>query len=278
MNRKDIIDQVKQPAIEVMQDRKVLASLLIAESILISEKHKTIEANNPLRLKDSKKDTLLKFDSIEDCFNVFITGGIIESGRENIIGNYNYKSSVRYLKLDKDTENSIIELIEALKLYEIDNEIVKNIYNGKRTIVEIDGEPFIDCYKVRQSFASDKTEILTTFDKDEAIRECKKHYGYSVFNSRGKCIFNNALTPELKVKMELEQKVAQAPKNGSKIYLESVNLYDSPTSKFPIRSITGFYYVCGSKRYNNRYMITKKPEYIGDETMVIGYINDSDRV
>lgn len=277
MNRLDIIKQVKQAAIDVMQDRKVLASVLIAESILLSEKHEQIIANNPLRLRNMKNDMLMGFNSIEDCYNFFIDYGIIENGRKNIIGNYNYKSLVRSLKLDETTENSIIEIIEAYKLNDIDNQVLSDIYDGKRTIVEIDGEPFIDCYRVREAFGSDKTEILTTFNKEEAIEECKKYFGYSVFNSKGKPIFTNALTPELKAKMELEERVAVVPKNGSKVYLNAVNLYESPDSKVPIRSVTGFYYICGTKRYNNRYMITNKLEYVGDKNLIIGYINDSDR-
>ena len=277
MNRLDIIKQVKPSAINVMHDRRVLASVLIAESILLSESGKEIIANNPIKLRNAKNDALMGFKNIEDCYNFFIDCGIIESGRTNIIGNNNYKSLVRSLRLDETTANSIIEVIESYKLNEIDEQVLKDMYDGKRTIVEIDGEPFIDCYRVREAFGSDRTEILVTFDKDEAIETCKKYYGYSVFNSKGKAIFTNALTPEIKAKMELESRVVAVPKTGSKVYLNAVNLYETPTSKTPMRSITGFYYVSESKRYNNRYMITNKPEYVGDKNYVLGYINDSDR-
>ena len=277
MNRVDIINQVKQAAIEVMQDRRVLASILIAECVLISEPYKEIIANNPLRLKYIKDDTFMGFNSIEDCFNYFIDSGIIENGRRNIIGNYNYKSLVRSLRLGETNENSLIEIIESYKLNEIDSDVISNMYNGKRTVVEIDSEPFMDLYRVRPAFGGDRTEIMSTFDKDEAIAECKKYYGYSVFNSKGKAIFTNALTPELKAKMELHEKIVAVPKLGSKVYLNAANLYDSPDSKVPTRSVTGFYYVSDSKRYNNRYMITDKPEHVGNSTYIVGYINDSDR-
>ena len=56
MNRLDIIKLVKQPAVDVMQDRRILASLLIAECILISEPHKEIVGNNPLRMKNLKTE------------------------------------------------------------------------------------------------------------------------------------------------------------------------------------------------------------------------------
>ena len=106
---------------------------------------------------------------------------------------------------------------------------------------------------------------------------CKKYYGYSVFNSKGQAIFTNALTPELKAKMELQEKIVPVPKTGSKVYLNSVNLYETPDSKSPIRAITGYYYISDNKRYKNRYMITNKPEYIGNSNFILGYINDSDR-
>lgn len=277
MNRIDIINQVKQAAIDVMQDRRVLASLLIAESVLISEPHKEIIGNNPLRIQNLKTDMILSFDNIEDCFNHFIDSGIIDNGRKNIIGNFDYKNLVKSLRLGNENENSIIEIIESYKLNELDLEIINSMYDGKRIFVEIDREPFIDFYRVRKAFSSDKTEVIHTFDKNEAIKECKKYFGYSVFNSKGEAIFTNSLTPEIKSKMELHERIAAVPKLGSKVYLNAANLYAAPDSKTPTRSVTGFYYICDSKRYNNRYMITSKPENVGNANFILGYINDSDR-
>ena len=277
MNRLDIIKQVKQSAIEVMQDRRILASVLIAECILISEPYRQIVGNNPLRMRNLKTDMLLSFNSIEDCFNYFVDNGIIDNGRFNIIGNTNYKSLVKFLRLDEISENSIIEIIESYKLNELDLEILNNMYDGRRTFVEIDKEPFIDFYRVRKAFGSDRTEILSTFDKDEAIKKCKEYYGYSVFNSKGETVFSNALTPELKAKMELKERVSAPPTLGTKIYLNATNLYETPDSKIPTRSVTGFYYISNNKRYNNRYMITDKPENVGNTNYILGYINDKDR-
>lgn len=278
MDRIDIINKVKQPAMDVMYDRRVLASVLIAESVLISEQYKDIYGNNPLRVRSAKTDSLLAFKSIEDCFNFFIDVGIIENGRNNIIGNYNYKYLVKSLRLGDTNENSLIEIIESYKLNEIDQQVLLNKYDGRKTVVEIDSEPFIDFYRVREAFGSDRTEIFSSFNKEEAINECKKYYGYSVFNSKGKAIFTNSLTPELKAKMELQEKVTSDNKvnAGTKITLNAVNLYERPDSKVPIRCITGEYYISDNKRYNNRYMITNKPEYIGS-AHVIGYINESDK-
>lgn len=275
MNRRDIIEKVKPAAIEVMQDRRVLASLLIAESVLISEKYTEIKGNNPLRLKDYDTDALKTFDTIEDCFNFFISVGIVSNGRSNIIGNYNYKSLVKNLRLGETSENSLIEIIESYRLYEIDNDIISSMYDGRRTVVEIDTEPFIDQYRVREAYG--KIELLCTSNKQEAIDLCKKYYGYSVFNSRGKAIYTNALTPEIKAKLELEEELASKPRYGNKVYLTATNLYATPDSKVPTRSITGFFYICDNKRYNNRYMITDKLENIDNKERILGYINDKDR-
>lgn len=275
MNRLDIIKQVKSAAMEVMQDRRLLASFLIAECILISEQYSEIKANNPLRLKNEKTDTLMGFNSIEDCFNSFIDSGIIGSNRKNIIGNYDYNSLIKSLRLGDKNENSLVEIIESYRLNDIDKEIISNMYNGKRTVVEIDGEPFLDHYRVREAFGN--KEILSTFDKDEAIKTCKKYYGYSVFNSKGEAVYTNTLTPELKAKMDLREKIDDTPKAGYKVYLNSVNLYATPDSKSPTRAVTGFYYISDNKRYNNRYMITNKPEYVGNSNFIVGYINDLDK-
>lgn len=275
MKRKDIIDTVKPAAIEVMQDRRILSSLLIAESVLISESYKEITGNNPLRIKDYENDSLKVFNTIEECFNYFINIGIISNNRNNIIGNYNYKSLVKNLRLDETNENSLIEIIESYKLYDIDNQVLKSMYDGKRTVVEIDTNPFIDQYRVREIYG--KVELLCTSNMQEAIDLCKKYYGYAVFNSRGKAVFQNALTPEVKAKLELEKELASKPRYGNKVYLRATNLYPTPDSKVPSRSITGFFYICDNKRYNNRYMITDKLENIDNKDRILGYINDKDR-
>lgn len=273
MERRDIIKIVKPAAMEVMQDRRVLASLLISESILISEPLTEIKRNNPLLLKNYNTGSLFSFKDIEDCFNYFIDAAI-SSGRSNIVGNYNYKSLIKNLKLS-DNENALIEIIESYKLYDIDKEIISNMYDGKRTVVEIDNQPFIDQYRVREAFG--KVELLCTFNKQEAINTCKKYPGYSVFNSRGKAIYTNALTQEAKSKIVLSEDTSNRPQYGDKVYLRSTNLYSTPDAKTPIRSVTGFYYICDNKRYNNRYMITNKVEYVGNKDHIIGYINDKDR-
>lgn len=275
MNRLDIIKQVKPAAIEVMQDRRILASILIAESVLASEQYPEITLNNPLRLTDPKTRALLGFKNIEDCFNLFIDAGIIGSDRKNIIGNYNYKTLIKSLRIGSENENILIEIIESYRLNEIDDEILRNMYDGRRTVVEINSEPFIDHYRVREVYGT--KEILSTFDKKEAIEMCKKYYGYSVFNSKGQAVFSNALTEEAKAKMAIQEKLVPIPKAGSKIHLTCVNLYEKPDSKKPIRAISGDYYVSDSKRYNNRYMITNRPEYIGNSNFILGYINASDR-
>lgn len=269
MNRLDIIRKVKPAAIKVMQDRRVLASLLIAESILISEPYLDIVANNPLRFKNPKTDLIIKFNSVEDCFNFFIDSGINKNGQYNIIGNYNYKSLIKSLKLDQTNENSLIEIIESYKLNDIDSQVLNEMYSGKKTVVEIDSEPFIDFYKVKKG----TTEVFNSFNKEEAIKECKKYYGYSVLNSKGDIIYTNIISPEVKAKMELQEKIVVAPKLGTKIYLKNTNLYETPNSKVPLRAITGFYYISDSKKYNGRYMITNKPENVGDKDYILGYIN-----
>lgn len=274
MNRIDIIKKVKDSAIEVMQDRRVLASVLIAECVLISEAYTDIVYNNPLRLKSVKDNSLLKFDNMEQCFNFFIDRGIVDC-RKGIIGNYDYKSLVKLLRIGDENTNALIEIIEAYKLNEIDAEVIHNMYDGKRTIIEIDPEPFMDLYKVREAFGK---EILSTHNKEEAIEKCKTRFGCSVYNSKGETVFSNALTPELKAKMELQEKIVPKPLSGTKVYLRDVNLYETPDSKVPMRSVTGMYFICDNKRYNNRYMITNKREYIGNSNFILGYINEKDQV
>ncbi len=277
MNRLDILKLVKNPAIETMQNRNILASVIISECIFISDNKKEIQYNNPLDLRNLVTDKLLIFESLEDCFNCFVDT-IKGNGYQGVIGNYDYKSVVDNLRLGPN-RNSIIEIIESYKLDEIDKEVLSDIYGGRRSIIEIDHTPFMDIYRVRKSY-SDKDEKLMTNDLDEAKKECDKWLGYSVFNSRGKAVYTNVLTEEVKAKMELEEKIpALVPKTGSKIHLTDVNLYLHPDDKMPSRSISGDYYIYSAKKYNNRYMVVKSLEDLKkDESYIIGYINDTNRV
>ena len=278
MDRLEIIDLVKPAAIETMQNRRILASILIAESVMISDSKREILYNNPLDLRSVKTDKLFVFNSIEECFECFVEMGIIANGYKNVLGNYTYRSVAKSLRLG-DKINTIIEIIEAYQLDKIDMKVLNDMYNGKRTIIEIDSTPFIDLYRVRKSFM-DKTEKIATFDIDEAKKVCDEWLGYSVFNSRGKPIYVNALTEEVKAKMDLEEHVpAIVPKTGSKIHLNAVNLYKSPDDTVPSRSITGDYYIYSAKKYNGRYMVVKSAEDLSKGTdYIIGYINDNNRV
>lgn len=278
MDRLEIIDLVKPAAIETMQNRRILASILIAESVIISDSKREILYNNPLDLRSMKTDKLFIFKSIEECFDCFVDMGIIANGYRGVLGNYDYTSVAKSLRLG-DKINTLIEIIKAYQLDEIDKKVLKDMYSGKRTIIEIDSTPFMDLYRVRKSF-KDKTEKIATFDLDEAKKVCDEWLGYSVFNSRGKPIYVNALTEEVKAKIDLEEHIpAIVPKTGSRIKLNAVNLYKNPDDTVPFRSITGDYYIYSAKKYNGRYMVVRSAEDLkrGGE-YILGYINDSNRV
>ena len=265
MERSEIINKIKNAAVNVMKENKIIASLLIAEAICILESEyyygkiqKLLDVNNPFAIKAQyqKQKKHAYYDSYEQIhYRKFNT---MEEGIAKYISiNYKRFSTLKSIydynevlakdsTLTEEKANQLKLIIEGYRLNELDNKYVDSIYESKKHIVEIPLENDSTKYYQEQSnYDKPNTQITPNYAKTTS--------------------FKKTVEPSKKVYYK-----------GDEIVLCNANLYESPSSGIPIRLISGTYYIASSTPILNRYAIAFKKEFIIDNNMILGYVNKND--
>lgn len=245
MKKSELIDLMISPACKVMKEKKILASIIIADAIRIlysdemSECYeKLIKSNNPMgvRVKDdfnvkkiwnSKNCIFYRvYDTMEEGIANYIT--LNEEGKfKSIKKVYSYKNALSKLSVNFYNVTELEKYINAYQLYKIDQNVLRQIYSGKKNVIEVN-----------------KTKV-----SPEAVKDVVKEA--SVIE-----------VPEIK-----------PFEKGYEVKLHLVPLYQKPESKKPLRSITGSFYLAEGILRNNKYAIVTKKEYVGNANYIMGYIN-----
>lgn len=261
MEKSELISIMKEPACSVMKEKKVLPSIIIAESIriLYSDEmvtccDKLIKANNPMavavegdfnveKIWNAKNHTLYRvYNSIEEGIENYIT--INENKFELIKEIYNYEDALSKLSGHFYKISELKRYISAYQLWNIDQIALKQIYSGNKNIVEINND-------------TSSAEMLKNF--------VKTHDGTGLINSKTKV--------EKEEYIKIKKPSKEELKKGSEIKLHRANLYTDNTTGKPIRCITGTYYLYNGVCKYNRYAIVMKKEYVGKWEFIIGYVN-----
>lgn len=264
MQESEVIRKLKKPATAVMIEKKIPASILIAEAIyfLFSSKgyrliDTLLEINNPYGIETVKsykesyyRDTSTgtcykKFDSLENGISNYVTTN--EKDRFNKIkGYYRYTDAlVKDETLSVEKLRQLKDLIEGYRLADIDNAGLSKRYASKKHVVEIQSNNSNTLYYQKQcNCAPDRIKLTPQVLMERAKKE-----------------------EENRQKKKLER--------GSKVTVSNANLYADPNSKKPIRSVSGTYYIGLGKPINDRCGLVMKPSYIGQLEMVFGYIDIS---
>lgn len=270
MEKSELIDLIKVPAINVMKEKKVLASIIIAESIrilfadgMITCYSDLVAGNNPMAVEapkgydgetiyNEKKKVLYRtYDSLEEGISNYIT--LNEEEKFNKIKEiYDYTEALAKLASKFYDTKDIKTYIEAYRLYDIDNTIVKKMYSGSKNVIGRVGR---------------NTVAMTLRDMANI------HDGIGIGKTRAVVERENKQIMETTIK---NNRIAMPLKAGTKLALHSVNLYKSLDINIPTRAITGTYYLMDGKCVYERYAIVMKPEYVGKSQYVLGYIDASD--
>lgn len=270
MEKSELIDLIKVPAVNVMKEKKVLASIIIAESIrilfaddMITCYSDLVAGNNPMAVEapkgydeetiyNEKKKVLYRtYDSLEEGISNYIT--VNEEEKFNRIKEvYDYKEALSKLASKFYDTAPLKTYIEAYRLYDIDNAQIKKMYSGSKNVVEHTG---------RNTVAMTLRDMVNTHDgvgigKTRAVAERESRQKMATQ------VKNNKITGPLKA--------------GTKIALHSTNLYKDLKVNIPTRAITGTFYLVDGRCVYERYAIVLKLEYVGKSEYILGYIDESD--
>ncbi len=266
MEKRELISILKQPAINVMKEKKIIASILIAESIctlyskdIYSDMNKLLKYNNPFANLSDKiysvvegtksvsydsRDKYMKYSSLEFGISNYITRN--NDRFRKLINLFRYEDVlIKDDTLSTAKRNQLKNIIEAYQLHKLDIEALSLIYESKKNVIEIPSKNNNTLYYQKQSNCEPNKVKITP--ESVLIDEYEKK------------------------KKENNKKI----KKGQQIILSNANLYENYDSKIPIRSISGIYYINtdSHKIKNNRCGIVMKKEFVGNELLVLGYID-----
>lgn len=271
MEKSEIIKILEEPAIEVMKQKKILVSILIAESIRILYKDNMsscyedlIIGNNPMaveatesfkgeKIYNEKTKTMYRtYETLEEGIANYIT--LHETDKFDIIKEiYNYKDALNKLSSKFYNVTELEKYIMAYQLNTIDQNVLKQMYPGKRNVIETD----------INSETADLMKMLVDI-----------HAGVGLNMTASE--FENEENNNVRVLQEsINNKIdTRTLKKGTTVKLHNANLYNSLKANTPTRCITGeFYLLDGIYKYH-RYAIVMKQQYVGNSNMIMGYIDE----
>lgn len=270
MEKSELIKILASPSKKVMENKKIIPSIIIAESlrILFSDDMSTcyedlILGNNPMAVEansDFKGEKIYNeklkvmyrtYDTIEEGIANYIT--LNSKSKFNSIKEvYNYKDALNKLSA-MFYKSELEKFILAYKLFDIDHNVLKKTYSGKKNIIDsIKTNNTVDeLKKITKSFTG--SELGKTYEQfqKETIKE-KTRIDNEKKNNK---IRTNTLT------------------KASMVKIHNANLYSDIYTSSPTRSISGTYYLLDGLCKNNRYAIVMKKEYAGKRDYIMGYVD-----
>lgn len=263
MQKSEIVNSLKDSAIEIMEKDKIPASLIVAEALRILNSHedivdKLIEINNPFAIKavykkqkrgayydQNKQAHYRKFDSMTEGILKYTESNYLKF--EKVKSIYDYEEMLTLYTSDEGTINSLKMFIEGFKLYEMDNTVVKNITSSAKNVIDSETIPENKNTEIYQQ-QSNYTEPIV---KETANHKASKPKPNTLSEkSRNDC--------------------------DDVIHIQVANLYSAANATMPSRAISGDYYINPNKKPippYNRIAIYMKKEFVKDESLCIGYIN-----
>lgn len=269
----ELVNKISESAKNIMKSEKILASYITAAGIEVLNKESEkdlntlVEYNNIFKIttKDGNNSFILeanknkgkrfiKYENIEECIIDWInTLKNIDKFKEL----WDFESFVSLShKLYNNTQmnkNNIRKYYEAYSLDKVDKEVLDEIIDKSKNIIDIPEEEVKDIVK-----QCDLTPD-TIQPEQEQIKE------------ETATINKNIVTiNKTKNKIKTYNK-------GDKYIVNSVNLYDKLNSTIASRSYTGPVYIYAARCINHRYPVVFKKETLNDTSEYIdGYINKKD--
>lgn len=252
---------LKEYAIKWFKDSSlnILPSIVLSYSILklnnLSENTAAalMECNNPFAIEITRKykgkvvndETTDKkyrtFASMDEFANFALTQkGQYTTALVKVKGLVNYKSAISKLYDENKEADDMLLTINAYGLADIDKIVLEDMYPSS-------GKNIVDGVKEKEESPVISTPKARTMNAFSAVRK----------------------TTEVK---ERTVKFAK----GETIYLNNANLFETPGSKCPTRSISGRYYLTNGVMINFRYAIVAKKDFVGDSNFNIGFVKKED--
>lgn len=264
MDNLELVKAMRKPAMEIMKEKRILASFTIAcaldklNSIPEEDAATLFRANNVMAkvfIKSSYNSDFVflestqnrgkrfkVYDSIKDAIIDWLMG----FKSYNIYNVYDISTICSRLSNKEYNLTALKPYIDAYQLDKIDEIVFEEIFPSGQTVVEV--------------------PISETF-----VRKFQQLSGYN-----GTLPYPQEVVKETILKEEETVRVLSYT-SGEKAITYGANLYKSYTDKIPYRAYTGNVWLYDGKLMNDRYAVVLKKDSIGkDKSFIDGYIKKSE--
>lgn len=259
MDNLSILKSIRKEAIEIMKEKKILASFTIASAMYFmntvneDDAKRLIGANNFMKRKAGKKyneDTITldsdksvkykSYDSAEACINDWLLTFRSSTIREV----WDFDTVISKLSNAEYTKANLQMYVDAYKLTDMDKKILDEMYPPTQSIVEVDTLPVTT--STYQQLSGYKSTNMPIGKVSKRERPPKKP-DHITFNK------------------------------GNKFMVRTTNIYKTAGSSVPTRCFSGNVWLHSSTEINGRYaVVTKKENVNKGKDFIDGYIRKSD--
>lgn len=260
---RDIIDLLTEDAIAVSIETNVFPSIYLGVAIYEYEKYGDyflLKYKNPYNtfltenMYFNYMDAMRKFSAVNGIYSKVLLS---------------VKNILKKIYKNDDNIDNVLTIIDSYDLKHLDIYLIQNMVHFKRPIIDMkdeDKKQKMEIYKVC-SFGTSST-LIRTINLEEAKYVCNNNPGSMVVDSKGNKIYGFKDVERRLNRNVIDINYIKGLDVGSIINVRKANLYETPKSDVPLRSISGSYKI-SSVKINNRYKISN----IQDMNLVYGYIN-----
>lgn len=262
MDNLSLVKALKAPATNIMKERKILASFIIASalyylnSVSESDAATLYNVNNVMKRKannrynedfiilDSPNERGFRFkvySSHEEC----IEDWLLSFRSSHIRQIWDFNTAIRKLTNKEFTKNNLQPYVDAYKLSDIDKEVLSEMYPSNQSIIEVPAlRSNADVYQ-KMSGYKPSISPLSAINKE---------------------------APEPAVKIEPPKYI-----KGELFTVRYVNIFSNANSSTAIRSFTGNVWLYDGVLNNGRYAIVVNKEHLDKgKDFIDGYIKKTD--
>lgn len=265
MDNLTILKAVRDPAIEIMKESKILASFTISNAMYVLNKMTAQDATTLLNANN-----VMAKAYTESSYN---TDFVLLDGT--------YGRGKRY-KTYTSVKSGLIDWLMGFKSSYIQgvwdiHTICQKLKNTEFNLTNL--KPFIDAYQLdkiddigfEELFPTGKTVVEVPVSESFA-NKIQKLSGYN-----GTLPELAPVTKEIKYKPEKEERILNYTA-GERCIVYGANLYESAISRTPIRAVTGNVWLYDGKQINGRYAVVTIKGNVGKkgEGFIDGYIKKSE--
>lgn len=255
MDNLEVVKALKEPAIEIMKEKRILASFVISSALYFlstvsEEDSKTLFAANNVMMRTAGKkfnNDIVFLESVRGKrYKVYpdhiscIKDWLLSFRSSTIREVWNFDILINRLTNKEYTKANLKPLIDAYKLDDIDKEVLEKLYPSNQNLIEV---PVTETKTIKYQQLAGYNDTLPEPKPVSKVTSAHKEPRMFTYSK------------------------------GEKSIVRAANIFADPTSRVAGRSFTGNVWLYDGICRNGRYaIVTNKTSLTKDRSFIDGYI------